>query len=234
MNICVIPARGGSKRIKNKNIKDFCGKPIIKYSIDAAIKSESFDEVIVSTDDEEIAELALKSGANVPSLRPKHLSDDHTGLIPVIKHAIESLCENDFEIKSVCCLLATCPFVSKDIILEVMRKYDSSDCDYCFTASEFDYPIERAFTLSKSNNVKMISPESYKLRSQDCLKTFHDTGMLYWGRKNAWLQEVQIFSDNSTFYKLPRELSIDIDDMDDWHHAELMYDFLSSIKPKNK
>ena len=230
MNICVIPARGGSKRIKSKNIKDFCGKPIIKYSIDVAIKSEIFSDVIVSTDNEDIAEVAVNSGANVPSLRPKNLSDDHTGLIPVIKHAIENLHQNDSEIENVCCLLATCPLVSKDIILEVMRKYNSSNCDYCFTASEFDYPIERAFTLSKSNKMKMINPESYKMRSQDCVSAFHDAGMLYWGKKSAWLQEVQIFSDNSTFYKLPRELSIDIDNMDDWHHAELMYQFLTKSR----
>ncbi len=127
-------------------------------------------------------------------------------MIPVIKHAIENLHQDDSKVESVCCLLATCPLVSMDIILEVMRKYNSSNCNYCFTASEFDYPIERAFTLTNSNKIKMINPESYKMRSQDCISAFHDAGMLYWGKKTAWLREVQIFSDNSTFLQASKRI----------------------------
>ena len=223
MNICVIPARGGSKRIPRKNIKEFNGKPIIAYSIEAALKSNCFDQVIVSTDDDEIAEVAKKYGAQVPFLRPGELSNDYAGTIPVIKHAIEWMEDNKSSVENVCCLYATAPFIRPQIISQAYQQLNNSKADYCFSVTSFVFPIQRAIKIVEKNKVSMFYPEHFDTRSQDLEKAYHDAGQFYWGKAQAFKDESPIFTEVATPYILPRYLVQDIDTPEDWIRAESMY-----------
>jgi len=223
MNLCIIPARGGSKRILRKNIKEFCGKPIIAYSIEAALESGLFSDVLVSTDDEEIALVASDWGASVPFLRPKELSDDFTGTMPVIKHAIDELSRIDREYEHVCCIYATAPFVTSETIKKSYDLLTDGGKEYVFTTCEFEAPIWRAFGIDESGSMEMFWPENYAKRSQDLPKAYHDAGQLYWGKSSAFLHELPIFSSYSKALILPRHLVQDIDTMDDWIRAEAMF-----------
>ena len=223
MNICVIPARGGSKRIPRKNIKEFNGKPIIAYSIEAALKSNCFDQVIVSTDDDEIAEVAKKYGAQVPFLRPDELSNDYAGTIPVIKHAIEWMEDDKSSVENVCCLYATAPFIRPQIISQAYQQLNNSKADYCFSVTSFVFPIQRAIKIVEKNKVSMFYPEHFNTRSQDLEKAYHDAGQFYWGKAQAFKDELPIFTEVATPYILPRYLVQDIDTPEDWIRAEAMY-----------
>ena len=223
MNICVIPARGGSKRIPRKNIKEFNGKPIIAYSIEAALKSNCFDQVIVSTDDDEIAEVAKKYGAQVPFLRPGELSNDYAGTIPVIKHAIEWMEDNKNSVENVCCLYATAPFIRPQIISQAYQQLNNSKVGYCFSVTSFVFPIQRAIKIVEKNKVSMFYPEYFNTRSQDLEEAYHDAGQFYWGKAQAFKDELQIFTEVATPYILPRYLVQDIDTPEDWIRAEAMY-----------
>ena len=223
MNICVIPARGGSKRIPRKNIKEFNGKPIIAYSIEAALKSNCFDQVIVSTDDDEIAEVAKKYGAQVPFLRPDELSNDYAGTIPVIKHAIEWMEDNKSSVENVCCLYATAPFIRPQIISQAYQQLNNSKVGYCFSVTSFVFPIQRAIKIVEKNKVSMFYPEHFNTRSQDLEEAYHDAGQFYWGKAQAFKDELQIFTEVATPYILPRYLVQDIDTPEDWIRAESMY-----------
>ena len=223
MNICVIPARGGSKRIPRKNIKEFNGKPIIAYSIEAALKSNCFDQVIVSTDDDEIAEVAKKYGAQVPFLRPDELSNDYAGTIPVIKHAIEWMEDNKSSVENVCCLYATAPFIRPQIISQAYQQLNNSKADYCFSVTSFVFPIQRAIKIVEKNKVSMFYPEHFNTRSQDLEEAYHDAGQFYWGKAQAFKDELPIFTEVATPYILPRYLVQDIDTPEDWIRAEAMY-----------
>lgn len=222
MRLAVIPARGGSKRIPRKNINIFCGKPIIAWSIEAALNSGCFDAVIVSTDDEEIASIAREWGAEVPFLRPSKLSDDYTETIPVIRHAIRwyaSHCEvSDF----VCCIYATAPFVTADDIRRGEKVLYDTGCDYAFSVTSYAFPIQRAFRITHDARVDMFNPECFSTRSQDLEEAFHDAGQFYWGKTGAWLTEKQIFSYGSPVI-LPRHRVQDIDTQEDWDRAERMF-----------
>ena len=226
MNICVIPARGGSKRIPKKNIKKFNGKPIIAYSIDAAFKSKCFEEIIVSTDDDEVASISLKYGAKVPFKRPKNLSDDYTPTIPVIKHAINWFEKNNNMISNICCLYATAPFVKPEFIKESYEQFVLSNSKYCFSATSYAFPIQRAIKILKNKKVSMFFPENFNLRSQDLIKSYHDAGQFYWGKVQAYKDEISMFSNEAEAYILPRYLVQDIDDNEDWIRAEMMYKLL--------
>ena len=223
MNICVIPARGGSKRIQRKNIKEFNGKPIIAYSIEAALESNCFDQVIVSTDDDEISEVARKYGAQVPFIRPDELSNDYAGTIPVIKHAIEWMEDNNNSIENVCCLYATAPFIQSKTIYKAYQQLKDSKVDYCFSVTSFAFPIQRAIKIIHGNKVSMFYPEFFSTRSQDLEESYHDAGQFYWGKARAFKDELQIFSEVSVPYILPRYLVQDIDTLEDWTRAEIMY-----------
>jgi len=223
MRLCVIPARGGSKRIPQKNIRDFCGKPILAYSIEAALASSCFDKVIVSTDDEEIASIAKKYGAEVPFLRPEELSDDYTGTNEVIKHAIEWYQNNNESISFVCCIYATAPFVESKYIKEGYEKIISSNKSFAFTVTSFPFPIQRAIRINNNNEVEAIWPENTLKRSQDLEDAYHDAGQFYWGRSESFVNDEVIFSTASVAVLLPRHLVQDIDTLEDWHRAELMY-----------
>ncbi|MDC0446752.1 pseudaminic acid cytidylyltransferase [Gammaproteobacteria bacterium] len=228
MRLCVIPARGGSKRIPGKNIKKFLDKPVIAYSIEAAIISGCFDKVIVSTDNEEITNLAKEYGAEVPFIRPKELSDDFTTTNEVIKHAIEWFEKQGQQPTEVCCIYATAPFVQAYAINKANKQMRKEHADYCFTATSFAFPIQRAIKITKDNRIDMFQPEHFGSRSQDLEKAFHDAGQFYWGRAEAFKQQKPIFSKYSTIYTLPRFLVQDIDTIEDWVTAELMYKFLQS------
>ena len=223
MNICVIPARGGSKRIPRKNIKEFNGKPIIAYSIETALKSNCFDQVIVSTDDDEIAEVAKKYGAQVPFLRPDELSNDYAGTIPVIKHAIEWMEDNKSSVENVCCLYATAPFIQSQTISQAYQQLRNLKADYCFSVTSFVFPIQRAIKIVEKNKVSMFYPEHFNTRSQDLEEAYHDAGQFYWGKAQAFKDELPIFTEVATPYILPRYLVQDIDTPEDWIRAEAMY-----------
>ena len=226
MNICVIPARGGSKRIPRKNIKEFNGKPIIAYSIEAAFESNCFDQVIVSTDDNEIKEVAKKYGAQVPFVRPEKLSNDSAGTIPVIKHAIEWMEQKNNYIKHVCCLYATAPFIKSKILTKAYQQLKDSSADYCFGVTSFTFPIQRAIKITQDDKVDMFYPEYFNKQSQDLEEAYHDAGQFYWGRAEAFKQQKPLFSKDASPYILPRYLVQDIDTLEDWRHAELMYQVL--------
>ena len=226
LNICVIPARGGSKRIPRKNIKSFCGQSMIGYSIKAAIASECFDKVIVSTDDQEIAEVAKSFGAIVPFVRPDELSNDYAGTVPVIKHAIEWFDDQEQPPSEVCCLYATAPFVSAGAIRRAYEQMQSAQADYCFTITSFAFPIQRAIKITAENRIEMFYPEHLETRSQDLEESYHDAGQFYWGKAETFKQQKPLFSKSATSYILPRHLVQDIDTPEDWKRAELMYQVL--------
>lgn len=223
MKLAIIPARGGSKRIPRKNIKPFCGKPMIAWSIEAALQSACFDRVIVSTDDIEIAEVARRHGAEVPFMRPAELSDDHTGTIPVIRHAIEWFNRQGQSVELACCLYATAPFVSAEDLRRGLDILQSKDCDYAFSVTSYAFPIQRAIRLNAEGRVEMFSPEHSNTRSQDLEEAFHDAGQFYWGSTEAWLQGKLIFSPDSLPVLLPRHRVQDIDTPEDWTRAEWLF-----------
>lgn len=223
MNVAIIPARGGSKRIPRKNIKMFCGKPMIARSIDAAQKSGVFDRIIVSTDDEEIAAVAKEYGAEVPFMRPEELSNDFAGTIPVIRHAVEWLTINGESVDFVCCVYATAPFIRPEDIIRGLNTIREQQADYSFTVTRFPYPIQRALKVNQQKQISMFSPEMFHVRSQDLEESWHDAGQFYWGTSSAWLNEKPIFSANSYSIELPRERVQDIDTQEDWRVAEWLY-----------
>jgi N-acylneuraminate cytidylyltransferase len=219
----VIPARGGSKRIPRKNIKSFCGQSMIGYSIRAALDSQCFDQVIVSTDDIEIAEVAKSFGAEVPFMRPDELANDYTATIPVIKHAIEWFDEQGQSPEEVCCLYATAPFVTSENIQKAYLQLLKNRAEYCFTATSFSFPIQRAIKINQNSEVSMFYPEHFNTRSQDLEEAYHDAGQFYWGRARAFKDGLSFFSEVATPFILPRYLVQDIDTPEDWIRAESMY-----------
>ncbi len=226
MRLAVIPARGGSKRIPRKNIKMFCGKPIIAWSIEAAIESRCFDKIIVSTDDEEIAAVARQWGAEVPFMRPKELSDDYVGTIPVIRHAIEWFAEKSISFNHVCCIYATAPFVTAADIRNGLEALKESGSDYAFSVTSYPFPIQRAIKIKSDGRIEMFQPEHFSTRSQDLEEAYHDAGQFYWGRSEAWIQELPIFSKHAVPVMLPRHRVQDIDTPEDWIRAEMMFRLL--------
>lgn len=223
MKTCIIPARGGSKRIPRKNIKPFCGKPMIAWSIEAALRSDCFDQVIVSTDDAEIAEVARQHGALVPFIRPAALSDDHTGTTAVVSHAINWFSAQEQMPDPVCCLYATAPFVSSDDLRRGLAVLTETSCDYAFSVTSYAFPIQRAIRLTETGRVEMFNPEYFNTRSQDLEEAFHDAGQFYWGRAEAWLEDRMIFATGSMPIILPRHRVQDIDTPEDWVRAEWLF-----------
>ncbi|MCF6246318.1 MAG: pseudaminic acid cytidylyltransferase [Desulfobacula sp.] len=221
--VAIIPARGGSKRIPRKNIKLFCGKPMIAYSIIAAEKTNLFDKIIVSTDDHEIASTAIEWGAKVPFMRPENLADDYTTTIDVIKHALGWFNKNNDSYNLGCCIYATAPFIR---ISDLKKGYDlvkNFDFNFSFPVTTFPSPIFRALKLTKSNSLKMFWPEHINTRTQDLTEAYHDVGQFYWGKTEAFLKTGSIFEDYSSPVIIPRYLAQDIDTQEDWKQAELLY-----------
>lgn len=230
MKIAVIPARGGSKRIPRKNIKDFCGKPMIAWSIEAAKASGLFDHVIVSTDDAEIADIARVWGAEVPFVRAIELSDDYAGTTEVITHATRWSISQGWPVSAVCCIYATAPFVQVGDLKRGLELLESGSWAYAFSATDFAAPIFRAFKQVAEGGVEMFFPEHFATRSQDLPIALHDAGQFYWGRPSAWVEGRRIFDRHSVPVIIPRWRVQDIDNQDDWMRAELIYNQLKDSK----
>jgi pseudaminic acid cytidylyltransferase len=222
MNIAVIPARGGSKRIPKKNIKTFCGKPIISWSIEAASAAKVFDHILVSTDDREIAAVAKHYGADVPFLRPAELSDDYVGTTEVIAHATQWCIDQGWDLRAVCCIYATAPFVRHDEIAEGLRLLESGKWAFALTVTDFPAPIFRSFKRNPEGGLEMFFPEHFNSRSQDLPEAFHDAGQFYWGRPSSWLEGKRLFGAHTIPLIIPRWRVQDIDNLDDWKRAELI------------
>jgi pseudaminic acid cytidylyltransferase len=227
MNIAVIPARGGSKRIPRKNIKLFNGTPMIAWSIKAALESKCFDRVIVSTDDEEIADVARQFGAEVPFLRPSDLADDNAGTMPVIAHAIKWLSNAGESLDLVCCIYATAPFIRPNDLQTGLERMKEGIYKFAFAVTSYSFPIQRAFRIDPVDGIEMFQPDQFNTRSQDLLPAYHDAGQFYFGLPQAWLDGDMVFSKHSFPIILPRYRVQDIDDNEDWINAEIMMEALS-------
>lgn len=223
MNIAIIPARGGSKRIPGKNIKLFCGKPMIAWSIETALASGCFDHVIVSTDDPATADIARQYGAETPFMRPASLADDLTATRPVINHAIEETIRLWGKPAFICCIYATAPFLRAQDLTGALQRLQAEDAEFIFSAGRFPYPIKRGFRITSSGRVERLWPEHRYTRSQDLEEVYHDAGQFYWGKTDAFLADRDTLSSSGIAYILPRTRVHDIDTEEDWQMAELIF-----------
>jgi len=228
-HICVIPARGGSKRIPKKNIKIFRGKPMIAWSIEIAKKTGIFEKIIVSTDCLETKIIAQKYHAEVPFLRPACYADDFTDTRSVIVHAIDELSELGLNIDFVCCLYATAPFAMPKDILSAIDKVQSSISSISFPVTEYEYPIERALSIDKDGMTKIVWEEFKNSRSQDLTEKFHDVGQFYYGHKNRWKEERNLLS-SAIPIVIPKWRVQDIDNPEDWIRAEIIHEMVERRK----
>ncbi len=227
--VAVIPARSGSKRIPRKNIKKFHGKPLIAYSIEVALSSKLFDKVVVSTDDEEIASIAKAYGADVPFIRPKELSDDFTGTDEVVIHTLECLRDRGEVFDYACTIYATAPLLQKKYLVEGFEKLKNSTAIHAFSTTSMPFPIQRTFKIDKDGRCEMFMPEHYMTRSQDLEEAYQDAGQFYWTKLNEESDEI-MFGKESIPIVLPRHLVQDIDTLEDWKRAEIMYRVLEEQK----
>jgi pseudaminic acid cytidylyltransferase len=226
MKIAVIPARSGSKRIPRKNIRDFCGKPMIAWPLEVAKASSLFDHVIVSTEDEEIAKVAQAWGAETTFVRPAELANDHAGTTEVIAHATRWALDQGWSLSAVCCIYATAPFMRVEDLKRGLEALESGNWAYAFSATEYASPIFRAFKQHTEGGVEMFFPDQFEKRSQDLPVALHDAGQFYWGRPNAWLGLKRLFDRHSIPILIPRWRVQDIDSEDDWKRAEIMFQVL--------
>ncbi|MGB3750664.1 MAG: pseudaminic acid cytidylyltransferase, partial [Arcobacteraceae bacterium] len=208
--IAIIPARGGSKRIPKKNIKEFFGKPLIAYSIEVALSSNLFEKVVVSTDDENIAKIAREYGAVVPFIRPPELSDDFTGTGDVVSHTIEYLQSQGEEYDYICTIYATAPLLQKEYLIDGYHQLQKSDAINAFSATSMPFPIQRTFKLNSEGRCQMFTPEHYMSRSQDLEEAYQDAGQFYWTKYAKKSDEI-MFGKDSIPIILPRHLVQDID-----------------------
>mgnify|MGYP001170723208 CR=1 FL=1 len=224
----LIPARGGSKRIPKKNIKDFHGKPIIAYSIEIAKKANIFDNIIVSTDNKNIADISQKYGASIPYYRPKEISDDYSTLFDVVDHSLANI---SYDYKYCCLILPTSPFLTTKYLLKGMEMIKENDALFSFSASPLSSPFQRSFMINKNKKSKMFFPNEFKKRSQDFEVAYQDNGQFYWIdiEKYAKCKNKNFFENQSIPIVTPKYLSHDIDTLEDWEYAELMF---SAIKNK--
>lgn len=226
MKVAVIPARGGSKRIPRKNLRPFNGRPILTYSIDAARASGLFERLVISTDDDEIAELAQACGAEVPFRRPPALSDDFTGTNLVVRHAVDWIESSHGPVTQVCCIYATAPFVRPADLLAA-HSLLTPGLDFVFSATTFDFPVQRALCRSTENRVRPMFPEWIGSRSQDLEEAIHDAGQFYWGTPAAFRLHDVVFNAAARAYLLPRHRVQDIDTLEDWQRAEWLHRAMS-------
>lgn len=222
MNIAVIPARGGSKRIPRKNIKKFFDLPMISYAISAAHESSLFERIIVSTDDEEIAELAVRLGAEVPFMRPANLADDYVPTVPVIAHAIEACQTFISELKNVCCIYPCVPFIQIEDLSGALHLLNERDVNYSFPITEFPSAVQRALRCLTNNRLQPFYSEFQKTRTQDLEAAYYDAGQFYWGKVESWLRHSDIH-ESSAGYLIPSWRVVDIDTVEDWRRAEVLF-----------
>jgi pseudaminic acid cytidylyltransferase len=227
MNIAIIPARGGSKRIPRKNIKLFHGLPVIAYAIKAAKESEIFEEVFVSTDDEEIADIAISFGASVPWMRPKELSDDYATTVSVMQDAVNKLKLNLDNLENVCCIYPATPLLKPIFLSNGLEILENGGWNYVFAGVRSHRPPQRFFSLGTSQGVEMLFSEFEMTRTQDLAHFYHDAGQFYWGRKSSWECGLPIFSSQSTILQIPSDSAVDIDSPEDWHYAEGLFGLIN-------
>lgn len=231
MRVAIIPARGGSQRIPRKNIRPFCGQPMLAWPIQAALASGLFDHIIVSTEDEAIAHCAVQWGASVPFVRPRSLADGFTPTRDVVNHAIGQIAEQHGMPDQVCCIYATAPFLRCTDLVASLHLLEQGQANFVFSATPYAFPIQRAFYQSGEGHIEMFQPEHRLTRSQDLEPAFHDAAQFYWGKPEAFLAGLPMFSGQSTPYVLPRHRVIDIDTAEDWEMAELMGQVLLGHRP---
>jgi len=219
MNLCVIPARGGSKRIPRKNIKPFAGKPMIAYAIEAATDSRLFSRIIVSTDDPEVKEVSQRYGAEAPFLRPAELSDDHTPTVPVIAHAIRTLGQTGQSFEYVCCIYPCVPFLKGKDLVMALHLLKKGQADYSISVTEYPSPIQRALKMDAQGCIHPRYPEFELIRTQDLEPNYHDAGQFYWGTSKTWQKNSRLHS-SAVGCVIPRHRAVDIDEDQDWELAE--------------
>ncbi|MGG7035233.1 MAG: pseudaminic acid cytidylyltransferase [Flavobacterium sp.] len=229
-NLCIIPARGGSKRIPRKNIKLFLGKPIIAYSIQAAIESGLFDEVMVSTDDDEIAEIAVEYGAVVPFMRSEKAANDFATTFDVIDEVVKVYKDLGVEFENVCCIYSCAPFVNKQKLEQAYHLLLEQHFDSVFPVMRFGFPVQRSLIRDGLGKVDFFYPEFCLTRSQDFEPSFHDAGQFYWMNTKKCMQEQKILTANTGSIEISELEGQDIDNEVDWKLAELKYELLQSIK----
>jgi N-acylneuraminate cytidylyltransferase len=226
--IAVIPARGGSKRIPRKNVRDFAGRPMIGWAIGAARETGVFDHILVSTDDVEIRDVAVAAGAEAPFLRPAELSDDHTGTRKVIQHAIGEAEHAFGPVEAVCCIYATAAFVQPDDLRDGLALLGGDERNFAFSATPYAYPVQRALRRTDSGGVEMCDPQFRLARTQDLEERFHDAGQFYWGRRDAFMSNEPMFGPRAVPVMIPGYRVHDIDNEDDWTRAEMMFSVLKA------
>jgi pseudaminic acid cytidylyltransferase len=220
--LAIIPARGGSKRIPRKNLRDFAGRPMIGYAITLARASNLFDHVVVSTDDAEVADVARRLGADVPFMRPAELADDHTGTVPVVAHAVQACADLGWTADAVCCIYPGVPLLSPSVLKAGCDLLERGDSPYVFPVLAFRSPIQRALRRDASGRIQPFFPEFAQTRTQDLPAAFHDAGQFYWGRAQAWLHGLALHAHASTLV-LRDDEAVDIDTPEDWSRAEALY-----------
>lgn len=221
--LCIIPARGGSKRIPGKNVKKFLGKPIMGYSIEIALKSGLFDEVMVSTDDEQLKKIAIEYGASVPFMRSLKNSDDYATTVDVIVEVIDKYKDMSHKFDYACCLYPTSPLTTVEHLIEGMEMLINDNRKSVFPVTKFNYPIWRGLSFNERNDIEMLWPENLMKRSQDLSEVYHDAGQWYWFQIDEIVKSRSLFTDKSAAIKLPEILVQDIDTESDWKMAELKY-----------
>lgn len=222
MNIAVIPARGGSKRIPRKNIKEFCGKPMIAYAITAAKESGLFEHIVVSTDDEEIARIANSCGAETPFFRPLELANDFTPTVPVVSHAINACQALGWSFNHVCCIYPCVPLIKVDDLFGAYQGLIENQVNYCFPVTKFPSTIQRALKKMSDGMIEPFYPEFTQTRTQDLEPAFYDAGQFYWGKTEAWNCNLNIHS-SAKGYEIPTSEVVDIDTEEDWRRAEILF-----------
>ncbi len=225
MNIAVIPARGGSKRIPRKNIKQFSGKPMIAWAISIALESNLFDEVIVSTDDDEIAGVARSWGAKTPFVRPENLADDITPTVPVVAHAITACSNLGWEIEYACCIYPCVPFLQVTDLVDALNILLDCNADFVYPVTEYAHPVQRSMRRLPSGKMQFYSPKFELTRTQDLEKSYHDAGQFYWGKVAAWLDHKKMHTDGLGM-PIPNWRVVDIDSEDDWIRAAKIFQSL--------
>lgn len=228
MHVAIIPARGGSKRIPDKNIREFAGLPMIAHTIRAAQHSRLFERIIVSTDSAKIAEIAKQHGAEAPFLRPSVLACDHTATIPVLLHAEEYCQTADLSADYYCCLYATNPLLQIASLKEGFQKLQQSqNKSFAISVVAYDYPVMRGFTIDENDHIQMLFPKSYDQRSQDLPKVYHDAAQFYWWRAGQLTEQSRFFSEHTIPVELSSQHVQDIDTEIDWQLAEMKFQLLA-------
>jgi N-acylneuraminate cytidylyltransferase len=230
IKLCIIPARGGSKRILKKNSKDFLGKPIIAYSIETALNSNLFKEVMVSTDDKEIANIAKQYGAKVPFFRSSENADDYATTVDVIEEVIQQYQQKDIYFEYACCIYPTAPFIDESLLKNGLNQLLNNDFDCVFPVIEFSFPIQRALKKDINNKMILFQPEHQNSRSQDLEKAYHDAGQFYWFNTQKLLEKGKLWTDNTGIIVIKESEGQDIDTLEDWKIAEIKYKLLHEKK----